>query len=604
MAFQTPITIQKVLERIQAREYVLPAIQREFVWDRDQICALFDSLMRRYPIGSFLFWKVEQDRSLDFRFYEFMTRYHERDFHHNPYLHIVTPQALTAILDGQQRLSSLAIGILGDHTEKLPRKWASSPDAFPKTHLYLDLCHEPDDQDDELGLQYRFEFHTKTRVDADNAGDSGIFWYRVGDIRTTENGPPLLEYLQQHQLAGDALSRAFKTLDRLWSMVHQDPVISYHEEEDQDIDRVLDIFIRVNSGGTKLSFSDLLLSIATAQWKERDARESVHAVVDDMNRTGQGFAFSKDLVLKSALVLTDVGSIRFHVKNFTQGNMVKIEAGWSGIERSLRIGARLLASFGFSERTLVADSVLIPIADYVHMRELDDGFLTRHEFAEDRKRIRSWTIRSLLRAGVWGSGLDSLLTELRKVVRDHGRDGLPLADLEAAMARQGKSLRFEPEELEDLADMEFGNRRLFPLLALLYPGVDVRNEFHIDHVFPKSKLTEARLRSAGLDDDAVADARYYANTIANLQLLEGPFNEAKLAKLPRDWATERFGAGSAELQHYLAVNDLDGLPAGVEDFTAFAEQRRAKIRERLGNLLEVSESPAKAAAGPVATVDG
>lgn len=147
-------------------------------------------------------------------------------------------------------------------------------------------------------------------------------------------------------------------------MVHQDPVISYHEEEDQDIDRVLDIFIRVNSGGTKLSFSDLLLSIATAQWKERDARESVHAVVDDMNRTGQGFAFSKDLVLKSALVLTDVSSIRFHVKNLTQGNMVKIEAGWSGIERSLRIGARLLASFGFSERTLVADSVLIPIADY------------------------------------------------------------------------------------------------------------------------------------------------------------------------------------------------------------------------------------------------
>ena len=144
--------------------------------------------------------------------------------------------------------------------------------------------------------------------------------------------------------------------------------------------------------------------------------------------------------------------------------------------------------------------------------------------------------------------LDSLLTELRKVVRDHGQDGFPLSEIEAAMARQGKSLRFEPEELEDLADMEFGNRRLFPLLALLYPGVDVRNEFHIDHVFPKSKLTEARLRSAGLDDDAVADARYYANTIANLQLLEGPLNEAKLAKLPRESANERSTTSTVCLQ--------------------------------------------------------
>lgn len=238
------------------------------------------------------------------------------------------------------------------------------------------------------------------------------------------------------------------------------------------------------------------------------------------------------------------------------------------------------------------------------MRELDDGFLTRQEFAEDRKRIRSWTIRSLLRAGVWGSGLDSLLTELRKVLRDHGRDAFPFADIEAAMARQGKSLRFEPEELEDLADMEFSNRRLFPLLALLYPGVDVRNEFHIDHVFPKSKLTEARLRAAGLDSDAVDDARYYVNAIANLQLLEGPFNEAKLAKLPADWVIERFGAGSAELEHYLAVNDLDGLPSGAQEFTAFAERRRAKIRERIGSLLEVPETASKGEASTLAAVDG
>jgi hypothetical protein len=172
LSFQTPITIQKVLERISARDYVLPAIQREFVWDRDQICALFDSLMRKYPIGSFLFWKVESTHSLDFRFYEFMTKYHERDFRHNPYLHIAAAKDLTAILDGRQRLSSLAIGLLGSHTEKLPRKWASSPDAFPTTFLHLDLRFAPDSED-ELSLLYRFEFLTPERAKAENARDNG-----------------------------------------------------------------------------------------------------------------------------------------------------------------------------------------------------------------------------------------------------------------------------------------------------------------------------------------------------------------------------------------------------------------------------------------------
>ena len=58
-----------------------------------------------------------------------------------------------------------------------------------------------------------------------------------------------------------------KSLHRLHAMVHNALVISYYEEESQDIEKVLNIFIRTNSGGTVLSYSDLLLSIATAQWE-------------------------------------------------------------------------------------------------------------------------------------------------------------------------------------------------------------------------------------------------------------------------------------------------------------------------------------------------
>ena len=61
MPFQTPITIATALERMHRHEYVLPAIQREFVWGPDRICTLFDSLMRGYPVGSLLFWHVDGD---------------------------------------------------------------------------------------------------------------------------------------------------------------------------------------------------------------------------------------------------------------------------------------------------------------------------------------------------------------------------------------------------------------------------------------------------------------------------------------------------------------------------------------------------------------
>jgi uncharacterized protein with ParB-like and HNH nuclease domain len=77
MAFQTPLTIKEVLQHVEHRDYVLPSIQREFVWKPDQIIDLLDSLMRGYPVGSFLFWKVNAGNSTRFRFYDFVRDFHE-----------------------------------------------------------------------------------------------------------------------------------------------------------------------------------------------------------------------------------------------------------------------------------------------------------------------------------------------------------------------------------------------------------------------------------------------------------------------------------------------------------------------------------------------
>ncbi len=131
----------------------------------------------------------------------------------------------------------------------------------------------------------------------------------------------MLTALMERGLKDDALRSAFAMLDRLYRVVHTDPLIHYYEETGQDLERVLNIFIRLNAGGTVLSYSDLLLSVAVAQWKQVDARAEIHKLVDELNRIGTGFDLSQDFVLKAGLMLADIASVGFKVENFTSTNM-------------------------------------------------------------------------------------------------------------------------------------------------------------------------------------------------------------------------------------------------------------------------------------------
>jgi uncharacterized protein with ParB-like and HNH nuclease domain len=122
MSFQTPVPVDEILRGIHHKEYLLPAIQREFVWDEDQIRRLVDSLMRGYPIGSFLIWKVETQTANRYTFYDFLTHYHQRDSPYASKAAVPSGQGVLAILDGQQRLTALNIAVYGSYAVK--RKYA------------------------------------------------------------------------------------------------------------------------------------------------------------------------------------------------------------------------------------------------------------------------------------------------------------------------------------------------------------------------------------------------------------------------------------------------------------------------------------------------
>lgn len=581
MTFLPAQTIDRVLKGIQNREYVLPAIQREFVWDRGQVARLFDSLMRGYPIGSFLFWTVEPETVRQFTFYEFMREYHQRDHPFCAKLDLPDDAAVTAILDGQQRMTALNIGLRGWHAEKLPRLWWTNPDAFPAARLYLNLIEGA--TENELGMEYDFRFFNEPPKPTSSA-----FWFPVSQMMQQPLSKGLMEIHNYLNEAGIVqLERPFPTLSALWELVYQKQHIQAFLEEDQEIDRVLDIFIRTNSGGEVLTKSDLLLSIATAQWADLDAREEIRQLQSELNDQGVNrFDFSKDVILKTGLVLSGVGEVGFKVTNFNKANMSKLEAQWGDITTALRLAVALLADFGLSAERMTAHSVLIPVAHYVHRRNFSDSYRTAPGQKDDRARLRRWVMRTLVKQGIWGSALDTLLKRLRTVIDEHGAGGFPEEAMNTAMGEMGKSLRVTSEELEALVETPYGSKRAFALLALLYPHINTRNQHHVDHVFPRALFYKRALLKAGVPEADVDLYQLRRDLLPNLQLLEGPENISKQDKLPLEWARSAY---PSSLEHYITTQDLEGLLESLTDFNEFFEARRARLMTRLKGLLGVND---------------
>ena len=582
MTFQTPVTVQEILAGIHEKRYLLPAIQREFVWDQDQIRRLVDSLLRGYPIGSFLLWKVDAATASQYAFYDFLTNYHERDHPYAAKATVAAGQPTTAILDGQQRLTSLNIAVYGSHAEKKKYAWWNSPDAFPKKRLHLNLLEEPDPE--ELGLRYDLRFLT----DAETKPVPGEpdKWYPIGDVLDlTNSGPALMKVLSDRSIDLNDIATHQRLYD-LYEALRVIKPINYYLEASQDADKVLDIFVRVNSGGTTLSYSDLLLSMATNQWQHLDAREEVRALVQELNTGGsREFSFSKDVVLKTALMIAGV-DLRFSVTNFTQDNMKKVEDSWDKTRVALIRAATLLSRFGLSTRSLTANSVIIPVAYFLASKALDDSYLDSAAASADRIALQRWVNRSLMKRGIWGSGLDTTLSRIRQAIDGHVYPRFPVEAVQAEMAAIGKSLDFEPTEVDELLEVKYGGQRTYPVLAMLYPGLDLSKVFHEDHVYPRSKFTTKRLLEAGVPAQSLETFRNAVDRLPNLQLLGGVANVEKQAVLPAKWLQDAF-PDSQKRATYVEDNDLQDLPEDLTGFMHFYESRKRRLRARLIQQLGV-----------------
>ena len=587
MSFQTPITVKAAVENIHLKKYLLPAIQRELVWSTQQIERLFDSLMRDYPVGSFLFWYVEKRRTKNYQFYEFIRDYHERDSSHNPKANVSGQDDITAILDGQQRLTSLYIGLKGSYAYKERMKRWENNSAFPQRKLYLNLlrrCSEEDDRDLEYDFRFLSDNEAKKKNEENKDED---YWFKVGDILNFKEDYEINAYLIENKLMSLAPEKSLfanRTLFRLYSVIHKEKVINYFLEEDEELDKVLNIFIRVNSGGTPLSYSDLLLSIASAQWQEKDAREEITGFVDEIRNTGDGFNFDKDFVLKSCLVLCDFTDIAFKVDNFNKANMLTIEDKWNSITEAIRLAVTLVSAYGYNRDTLTSNNALIPISYYLLKKGTPSNFVQSSHFQLDREKIQKWLTHSLLKR-VFSGQPDNVLRPIRQVLEKNG-DSFPLNEIAEEFKGKPKSIGFTDDEIQNLFFYRYGGAYTFSTLALLYPTLDFRNKFHQDHIFPKSFFTRKRLSRKGISESSLDVYMRNFDYLANLQLLEGIPNIEKSNQDFKEWLFENYPNEQAR-KDYMNKHYIPDVDLNLDNFETFITERKKLITQKFQSILKL-----------------
>ncbi|RVZ01346.1 DUF262 domain-containing protein [Helicobacter pylori] len=554
-------SIKDVVDELNVR-YFLPDIQREYVWlkkaDEKKIEQLFDSILRGYPIGSFLFWKLqkediaksdEQDSDkLNFQLYKFIENYDERK-PHNEKIRIeqIRRDDLYIVLDGQQRLTSLYIGLKGTRTLKKKKARSDNPNAYEEKRLYLNLKHQPNMDNPEDN--YQFEFHAKNPEN-----DKEHWWFKVGDILELKS---VVNYTREHEL-GDKESELLETLNKAFCT---EKLISFFEETEKNLNKVLNIFIRVNSGGVKLSYSDLLMSILTASFSS-DIREKMNELVDTLK--DKGFSnVGQDQVLKTCLLLIGKDTT-FELKNFNKKNIKEIEENWEKITESIYNATKLLETFGYAGY-LGSAYILSSLAYFYFLNPKMD----KNDKEQALKFVRNAQITSYF--------TPSTDTKLNNIANSM-KDVKTFESFNHNLAKhQTCPLKITNDAIEEVM-CSSSHALVFPILQILYPNLNCKTTtFHIDHIYPKSKFK----KNKKLDKD------FYGceNHLYNLQLLEGTENQAKKDKDPESWLKEEYENEQA-IEEYKKRNYIDPtLKLEWENIKEFRETREEAIITKLKEVL-------------------
>ncbi len=398
---------------------------------------------------------------------------------------------------------------------------------------------------------YQFEFHAKKPEN-----DKEHFWFKVGDILELES---VWNYADQNRIKDNALN----LLEKLKEAFHDKQLISFFEETEKDLDKVLNIFIRVNSGGVKLSYSDLLMSILTASFSS-DIRERMNELVDALK--DKGFSnVGKDQVLKTCLLLIGKDTT-FELKNFNKKNIKEIEENWEKITESIYNAAKLLKNFGYAG--YLGSAYILSSLAYFY-------FLNSKMNESDKEQALKF-VRNAQITSYFTLSTDTKLNNITNSMKDVKT----FESFNHNLAKhQTSPLKITNDSIEEMM-CSSSHALVFPILQILYPPhLNCKtNTFHIDHIYPKSKFNG---KNKKLNQDFYKWEKY----LFNLQLLEGAENIAKKDKDPEVWLKEEYKDEQA-IEEYKKRNYIDPtLKLEWENIKEFREKREEAIITKLKEVL-------------------
>ena len=599
------MTIKEAISNIQANKFLLPAFQREYTWKPEQIERLFDSLMRGYPTSSMLFWQVEKETKNKWSFYQFLQYYREEFHTHNEEINKCDSD-FYAVLDGQQRLTSIYLALCGHYDIHMQRKaWKDEDDKFKICDFYFNLTATKESKNADV--EYEFLWLDKETTEQKPIYDEIYYeicenkkiekkqkWFKCSHLFLIINFKKfdmndLDNFIDSYKYFTNEEKNRLRKFCRLIMETPDESKINYYLIKDKNLDIATDIFIRINSGGTKLEYSDILFSYAISNWQTKNARTEIIGLVDHINQDlDTEFKISKDFILKTFLFLYH-NEIKFSIKSFDNGFITnKIENNWKKIKPSIITAFKLLKSFGLNAKTLHSDNAVMPIVYFIYHKQFEENFvLDSIHFKDNRKLIKKYILRSII-LKPFSSSADTVLTNIRKVFIekfdmteesffDNEEMDFPLEQIEKSY-RYGQNI--DDEFLNELMKYRKDSSEAFAVLSLLYPNLDTRNNFHKDHLHPKDsyKKYEKLMKDKNLEP---FDFKIY-DSLANLQLLDANENDSKQDKSLQEWVDKNCGD---DKEKFLKDHLIPNVDLNLENFNEFYEKRKEILINKLKEIL-------------------
>lgn len=227
---------------------------------------------------------------------------------------------------------------------------------------------------------------------------------------------------------------------------------------------------------------------------------------------------------------------------------------------------------------LTSNNVMIPIAYYLQMIGIPENYLSSKKYKEDRILVKKWLVATSLKR-VFSFAPDGVLKPIREILKTDN-ETFPLKKIVQKFRAGNRTLVFSEDEIFDLLFTKCGQSDLIVIMSILYPWADLKNNFHIDHIYPKSLFTKKKLKALGVAEDKIDTYIENVNYIGNLQLLDGISNIEKKDKPFEEWLAQNYKDADS-LSDYKQRQLIPDVPPTFPNFLEFLEAREALIKEKL-----------------------